>query len=78
MSDSRIRLERCFAAVFPDLESGQILAATPASIPKWDSVHHIMLLQTVEEEFGVEITADEYGDLVSFEAIHAKVCSKSP
>ena len=71
MDDVRTRLERCFASVFPDLQPGEIEQASPESVEAWDSLTNATLLTVIEEEFAVEISPDELGELVSFEQLEA-------
>jgi acyl carrier protein len=60
------RLVRCFNAVFPRLDERQIRAARTDSIPGWDSVTMVMLLNVVSEEFGIEVDWDHIDELNSF------------
>ena len=71
MTDVRIRLERCFASVFPDLRPEEIEAASPESVEAWDSLANVTLVTVVEEEFEHEISPDELDELVSFERLAA-------
>ena len=67
----RQRLEDCFQAVFPELNQTDIATATPETVPDWDSVAQVTLISLVEEEFAVQLTEDEYGEMLSFEAWYA-------
>jgi acyl carrier protein len=69
MSDLDVRLTNCFSVIFPHLESAVISRATNTSVPAWDSAASIMLVNLIEEEFGVQIDMDVVPDLVSFELI---------
>jgi len=66
MSDAgsiRGRLNTIFQEVFDD-DSIQISDETTAQdIDDWDSVAHITLVLSVEEEFGVQLNAAEVGKL---------------
>lgn len=73
MSDVPDRLANCFQAVFPDLHGSHIATASTRSIPGWDSVAAINLLTVIEEEFGIEIPLEEFGQLISYELILAAV-----
>jgi acyl carrier protein len=66
--DIRARLSRCFAAVFPDLDVELIGDASAGSMPSWDSIAHATLVTLVEEEFAVELDAEELEHLTSFDA----------
>ena len=69
MDDIHVRLERCFASVFPDLSPHEIQAASPESVEAWDSLANATLVTVVEEEFDLEISADELEELVSYQAL---------
>ena len=69
MSDVRVKLTNCFRVVFPDLPEANIPKASPATVPAWDSLAAITLLQVVQEEFQVEIDLEMVGELSSFHAI---------
>jgi acyl carrier protein len=66
MNNLRERLVACFAAVFPDLSALEAPAATVDTIPAWDSSHHFMLMQVIEEEFGIQIPEAVVGEIDSF------------
>jgi acyl carrier protein len=63
------RLSSCFQTVFPDLPPGQIPAARQSMVPAWDSTAAIMLVNVIEDEFGVQVDFDRLGELDSFESI---------
>jgi acyl carrier protein len=69
MSDLEVRLANCFSVIFPDLKAPDVYSATNASVPAWDSAASIMLVNVIEEEFGVEIDMDVVPELVSFDRI---------
>ena len=69
MNDLATRLNRCFAAVFPNLPQSQIVSASLDTVEGWDSVAAATLITTIEEEFNVEFDADTVGDLTSYSAI---------
>ena len=66
MDNLRERLVICFAAVFPGLSTLEAPTATIDSIPAWDSSHHFMLMQIIEEEFGIQIPEEVGGEIDSF------------
>jgi acyl carrier protein len=39
-------------------------------IPQWDSMGHMEVMISLEEAFGIEITAETIADLTSFTAIY--------
>jgi acyl carrier protein len=69
MNDTRARLVKCFAAVFPALPAADIPAASTETVGEWDSLASLTLIMTLEEEFGLEIDPEELEHLVSFEVI---------
>jgi acyl carrier protein len=57
------RLDRLVLELF-DEESGALGDDTPfAESPRWDSLKHVELIVSIESRFGVELTADEIGQL---------------
>jgi acyl carrier protein len=69
MDHTQIRLQKCFAAVFPTLSQDEMSQASSATVESWDSVAGITLLTTVEEEFGISIEVDELENFTSFPRI---------
>jgi acyl carrier protein len=70
MDKSRERLAQCFRVVFPNLkDDAEIFTATQATVPEWDSVAAIMLVNVLEEEFQIEMDFEILGDLTSFDLI---------
>ncbi|HKE28840.1 MAG TPA: acyl carrier protein [Bryobacteraceae bacterium] len=63
------RLSTCFETVFPDLAAKDIPAATQRSVAAWDSTAAIMLVNVIEDEFGIQMDFDRLGELDSFESI---------
>jgi hypothetical protein len=66
MSTVRQRLLTCFQTIFPEQTGEELLSATPDSVTRWDSSNHFLLLQVVEEEFGVRVPESVGGELLSF------------
>jgi len=64
------RLIACFQTVFPDLSEAAIPQATQESVAKWDSTAAIMLVNVIEDEFGIQMDLDRLADLDSFSRIH--------
>lgn len=77
MKDTRARLVKCFAAVFPELSEGEIETATSTTIEHWDSVATVTLITLIEEEFGIEVDADDLEQLVSFDSVLSYLENKS-
>jgi len=63
------RLSNCFETVFPDLPARDIPAATQQSVAAWDSTAAIMLVNVIEDEFGIQVDFDRLGELDSFTGI---------
>lgn len=63
------RLINCFQTVFPDLPAARIPAASQSSVAAWDSTAAIVLVNVVEDEFGIQVDLDRLGELDSFERI---------
>jgi acyl carrier protein len=69
MSDTRSRLIQCFSAVFSNLDDREIPLAVRASTESWDSLANYSLITVIEEEFGIQINAEEVDQFVSFEGV---------
>jgi acyl carrier protein len=69
MDNIEQRLVKVFETVFPDLTVEQIQAATQSTVPTWDSVAAITLMNVMEEEFAIEIDFDRAAELSSFPEI---------
>jgi acyl carrier protein len=61
----------CFSAVFPGLTPEEAPGATIDSVPAWDSSHHFLLMQVVEETFGIQIPEEALGEIDSFAAFES-------
>ena len=77
MDDISIRLQSCFASVFPELTPSEILQASTRSVPKWDSLASITLISLVCEEFGVELNMDDFEQFTSFKSLMDYLSSKN-
>ena len=66
---ARARLEKCFAAVFPELTTSEVPRASAASLGEWDSLASVVLLGALEEEFQIQIAPEDLEHLVSFDLI---------
>ena len=69
MDQIATRLSNCFQTVFPNLPPGEIPSARQSAVAAWDSTAAIMLVNVIEEEFGLEMDFDRLGELDSFESI---------
>jgi len=63
------RLIGCFQTVFPDLPEAAIPSATQATVPAWDSIAAITLVNVIEDEFQFQMDFDLLGELDSFQRI---------
>jgi acyl carrier protein len=63
------RLEDVFRTVFNDDDLVLRDDMTAADIPGWDSVEHINLMFTLEEEFGVQFVGNELAELPDIGAL---------
>lgn len=70
------RLIGCFQAVFPDLSEDNIPSASQESVPAWDSVAAITLINVIEEEFGIELDLDHVTEFDSFTHLRSHVRSQ--
>jgi len=43
--------------------------ASPANIPNWDSLNHLNLMFALEAALGIEITTQEYADMLTYNMI---------
>ena len=59
MEDSLIKVQSAFKAAF-DVDPQSInLDTTPAQVPAWDSMGHVVLVSSLEQAFGVSFDVDE-------------------
>lgn len=66
MDSPRARLVACFTAVFPALAPEDAPGSTAETVPAWDSSHHFMLMQVIEETFDIRIPEEAVGEIDSF------------
>jgi len=69
MDEIATRLVKCFQTVFPALPESEIPNATSDSVPAWDSVAAITLLNVIEEEFGIQVDFELLAELDSFSRV---------
>lgn len=67
------RVRELFAAVLNISAAGLDDDSRPAVIERWDSLQHLILVSSFEEEFGIDIDPDEvvdmYQDFGSFKRV---------
>lgn len=78
MSDIKSRVDRCFSNVFAGIKPEQIPAASATSFPGWDSIAHVRLMSSLEEEFGVQLEIEDFEELVSHDLILARIQKLAP
>jgi acyl carrier protein len=66
MDNLTAKLTKCFAAVFPNLSSERIPAASAENVSEWDSIAQVNLLSIISEEFNIEIDFEEFEGATSF------------
>jgi acyl carrier protein len=69
MDEVKKRLLKCFETVFPDQPADVILRASQESLPGWDSVAAITLVNVMEDEFGFAMDFDLLPELTSFDRV---------
>ncbi|MGO9467600.1 MAG: acyl carrier protein [Isosphaeraceae bacterium] len=78
MNQTQARLIQCFSAVFPDLGENEIPQADRERLANWDSLANFSLISVIEEEFGIQIDADDVDRFVSFGSVLEYLQSKEP
>lgn len=73
MSDTstRQRLLDCLRTVFPNENDDALMAASAGTHPDWDSIAQVTLITLIEEEFGVRVPEERYGELNGYAAMRA-------
>ncbi len=73
MSDASVRqrLLECFRAVFPNASDEELAASSAGTNSSWDSVTQVTLISIVEEDFGIRLPEEQYGELTSFASLLA-------
>jgi acyl carrier protein len=69
MDNKEAKLIKVFQTVFPDMDPEKIPVASQESVPGWDSVAAITLMNVIEEEFETQLDFDKAADLTSFQEI---------
>lgn len=66
------KLTKVFAETF-GIDEAQVAGLKYLGIEQWDSVGHMTLVAGIEDEFGIEMDADDIIDMSSFEKAKAIV-----
>ena len=72
-----LRIEAVMRSVFGMDELDEISSeSSPQTISNWDSLRHIQLVVSLEEEFDLTFTDGEITDLISFKSISNTITKK--
>ena len=69
MDNREAKLIKVFQTVFPDMDAQTAQTASQESVPGWDSVAALTLMNVIEEEFEIQLDFDKAADLTSFPEI---------
>ncbi|MFO0916589.1 MAG: acyl carrier protein [Pirellulales bacterium] len=70
------RLKACFQAAFPDVPAERLVELEAANHPAWDSMTMVVLVNLVQEEFGVEVPPEDVAELLSFASFRDYLASR--
>ncbi len=71
-----VRLKQVLAEIF-ELDPSTIDGTTSSDkVERWDSLQHISMIVSVEQEFGVRFSEEEMSELLSFERLRLALASK--
>jgi acyl carrier protein len=73
MTESDKKLCKCFAAVFPTMPEGSIPSASVETVGDWDSIAHVTLVETIQQDFAIRLDDAEVEHLTSFPAWSARL-----
>jgi acyl carrier protein len=71
------QLLQAFRAVFPSQTDEELRAGSPDTLERWDSTKHFVLIEVIEEMFGVRISERDAGELLSFAAFESYLSSRT-
>ncbi len=75
-SDIQVRIKNIISALM-EIPVDQIKDdSSPDTIEVWDSLRHINLVMTLEEEFGVQFSDNEIAELINVKLIIAVLMEK--
>ena len=69
MSDVSLRVKSVMSKVFNILAEQINENSSPESIEGWDSLSHLTLVVSLEEEFNLEFTDEQMMDMMDFKSI---------
>jgi acyl carrier protein len=64
--DIEPRLRSIFGSLFALTPEQIDVDTSPDSVERWDSLQHLTLITSVEEEFGVSLSEQDIVDMLSF------------
>jgi acyl carrier protein len=71
-----VRLKQIFAELF-ELDPSTIDGTTSVdNVERWDSLQHISMIVSVEQEFGVRFSEEEMAELLNYERVRAALARK--
>ncbi|MFH1277866.1 MAG: acyl carrier protein [Candidatus Eisenbacteria bacterium] len=70
------RLQTIFRTVFCLAPDADVPGLSMENHPAWDSMAHINLLLSVEQEFRVSLSPEEVAEAVSFERLQELIAQK--
>jgi len=71
-----LRLKQVLAEIF-ELDPSTIDGTTSSDkVERWDSLQHISMIVSVEQEFGVRFSEEEMSELLSFERLRLALANK--
>lgn len=73
------KIKELFALVLKEPSAKIDDETRPATLPRWDSLQHLILVSSFEEEFGIDIDPAEVAEMFqNFGAFKAVVSRKLP
>lgn len=72
-----MKIEKLIAEVLIVEEEELTNEASPDSIDSWDSLGHINIITALEDEFDIEISPEEIGDIKNIGDIKKLLASKN-
>lgn len=70
------RIKRILASVLETVPENISDDASQKTLENWDSLHHLMLVMALEEEFGVSFSDSDIFELLSIELIEISLREK--
>lgn len=63
------KIENVVRGVFELDENKSLEEVAPGSIPQWDSLGHVSLINAIEKAFKIQFTPDEVAEIESLESL---------